>query len=169
MCEIESNLEKPNHVMSIFTKLSSLFHSVELQLTSWCFTPWKNKDHFGDESDQAVCVCAEYSTQLMHVANSRVSDCLLSWCKYIYIWAKMFHRLHIMWNSFGLVLREDIEWRYLWSVLVTLGQFWNHVLQARVRVHQIPRSQDCEKLGGGLGTRLRTLDLWMRLLVSEIC
>ena len=29
-------------------------------------------------------------------------------------------------------------------------------LQARVRVHQPPRSKDCEKLGGGLGTRLRT-------------
>ena len=28
-------------------------------------------------------------------------------------------------------------------------------LQARVRVHQSPRSQDCEKLCGGLGTRLR--------------
>ena len=36
-------------------------------------------------------------------------------------------------------------------------------LQARVRVHKPPRSQDYEKLGGGLGTRLRTLDLWMRL------
>ena len=29
--------------------------------------------------------------------------------------------------------------------------------------------QDCEKLGGGLGMRLHTLDLWTRLLVSEIC
>ena len=28
-------------------------------------------------------------------------------------------------------------------------------LQARVHVHQPPRSQDCEKLCGGLGTRLR--------------
>ena len=53
--------------VSIFTKLSSLFRSVELRLTSWCFIPWKNRDHFGDESDHAVCVCAEYNTQLMHV------------------------------------------------------------------------------------------------------
>ena len=29
-------------------------------------------------------------------------------------------------------------------------------LQARVRVHQPPRSKDREKLGGDLGTRLRT-------------
>ena len=29
-------------------------------------------------------------------------------------------------------------------------------LQARARVTQPPRSQDCEKLGGSLGTRLRT-------------
>ena len=29
-------------------------------------------------------------------------------------------------------------------------------LQARVHVYQPPRSQDSEKLGGGLGTRLRT-------------
>ena len=27
--------------------------------------------------------------------------------------------------------------------------------KARVLVHQLPRSQDCEKLGGGLGTRRR--------------
>ena len=33
-------------------------------------------------------------------------------------------------------------------------------LQASVRVHQLPRSQDCEKLGGGLGTRLRIHLTW---------
>ena len=49
-------------------------------------------------------------------------------------------------------------------------------LQARVRVHQPPRSKDCKKLGGGLGTRLRThlicgwLHRWVKyglLLVSN--
>ena len=47
-------------------------------------------------------------------------------------------------GHFDTVNHLDIRWRP--------GICW---LQARVRVHQPPRSQDCEKLGGGLGTRQR--------------
>ena len=45
-------------------------------------------------------------------------------------------------RHFDMVNHLDIWWRP--------GICW---LQARVRVHQPPRSQDCKKLGWGLGTR----------------
>ena len=48
-------------------------------------------------------------------------------------------------SHFDTVNHLDIRWRP--------GMCWP---QARVRVHQPPRSQDSEKLGGGLGTRLHT-------------
>ena len=124
--------------MSIFTKLSSLLSFVWLPDA---LLLGKTGIILG-MSLIKQCVCAEYSTQLMYVhgvANSRVSDCLLSWHKYIYIWTKMFHRLHIMWNSLGSVLGEDIEWRYF---MECVGHSWP-VLRKRPHFQTKPSFPKC--------------------------